>query len=53
MEVKKEKPSCFGNYPNCSEEKAKDCTCLINCLMSLYDRPPPKIILYSSDLVER
>lgn len=41
------KKECFGNP--LSKEECYNCDEAVDCLMSLYDKPIPSLILYKSD----
>lgn len=47
--VKTMSKDCFGKEPLLKNE-CFDCEKIIDCLMKLYDKPLPTLVLYSSDL---
>lgn len=49
--MSKKMKECFGNP--LSKEECNKCPDVIKCIMALYDRPLPSLILYSSDLTAK
>ena len=65
MEVEKEKPECFGNFPYClidGKEQAglkkdwkinENCKVQDECMFSLYDKPLPHLRLYAPEAFDQ
>jgi len=49
MNTTKKRKECFGEKTLMKEE-CLDCEDAVDCIMTLYDKPLPSLILYSSDL---
>jgi len=51
MNTQTKRKECFGEKTLMKEE-CLDCEDAIDCIMTLYDKPLPTLVLYSSDLIQ-